>query len=145
MEDKIHIYFMPGLAASSKIFEHIKLPEKKYVLHYLEWIAPDSVKESLADYASKYVALIKHKQPILVGVSFGGILVQELSRLLKTRKVIIISSIKSRSEMPKRLRFLKNSKAYKFFPSRNYLRLMTFQNMIFIHILKKRQNYITNI
>jgi len=28
MENKIHIYFMPGLAASSKIFEYIKLPRE---------------------------------------------------------------------------------------------------------------------
>lgn len=138
MEDKIHIYFMPGLAASSKIFEHIRLPENKYELHYLEWIAPGSVKESLADYASKYLALIKHKQPILIGVSFGGILVQELSRLLETRKVIIISSIKSRSEMPKRLRFLKNSKAYKFFPSRKLSKIDDFSKYDFHPHLKKK-------
>jgi len=138
MEDKIHIYFMPGLAASSKIFEHIKLSEKKYELHYLEWIAPDSVNESLTDYAAKYLALIKHKQPILVGVSFGGLLVQELSRLLETRKVIIISSIKSRSEMPKRLRFLKNSKAYKFFPSKKLSQIDDFSKYDFHPHLKKK-------
>jgi len=138
MEDKIHIYFMPGLAASSKIFEHIKLSTEKYVLHYLEWIAPETEKETLSNYASKYIPLIKHREPILVGVSFGGILVQELNHLLTARKVIIISSIKSRSEMPKRLRFLKNSKAYKFFPSRKLSQIDDFSKYDFHPNLKKK-------
>lgn len=138
MEDKIHIYFMPGLAASSKIFEHLKLSAEKYTLHYLEWIAPETEKETLSNYASKYLALIKHSEPVLVGVSFGGILVQELSHLLAARKVIIISSIKSRSEMPKRLRFLKNSKAYKFFPSRKLSQIDDFSKYDFHPNLKKK-------
>ena len=138
MEDKIHIYFMPGLAASSKIFEYIKLSEEKYKVHYLEWIAPESEKETLSDYAAKYLPLIKHEQPVLIGVSFGGLLVQELSRLLETRKVIIISSIKYRSEMPRRLRFLKNSQAYKFFPSRKLSRIDDFSKYDFHPHLKKK-------
>lgn len=138
MEDKIHIYFMPGLAASSRIFEYIKLSEEKYIFHFLEWIAPESEKETLSEYASKYLPLIKHQKPILVGVSFGGILVQELSHMLATRKVIIISSIKSRSEMPKRLRFLKNSKAYKFFPSKKLSQIDDFSKYDFHPHLKKK-------
>ena len=138
MEDKIHIYFMPGLAASSKIFEHIRLAEEKFTLHYLEWIAPVSEKETLSDYASKYLPLIKHKQPVLIGVSFGGILVQELSHLLQVKKLIIISSIKSRSEMPRRLRFLKNSKAYKFFPSKKLSSIDDFSKYDFHPNLKKK-------
>ncbi|MFT7428963.1 MAG: hypothetical protein ACI9IZ_001458, partial [Nonlabens sp.] len=35
-----HVYLMPGMAASSLIFEHIKLPENDFTLHYLEWIIP---------------------------------------------------------------------------------------------------------
>lgn len=138
MEDKIHIYFMPGLAASSKIFEYIKLSEDKYAIHYLNWIAPDSETESLSDYALKYLPLIKHEQPVLIGVSFGGLLVQEMSHLLETKKLIIISSIKSRSEMPRRLRFLKNSKAYKFFPSRKLSRIDDFSKYDFHPKLKKK-------
>lgn len=138
MEDKIHIYFMPGLAASSKIFEYIKLAEDKYEMHYLEWIEPESEKESLSDYALKYLPLIKHEQPVLAGVSFGGLLVQEMSRLIKTRKLIIISSIKCRSEMPRRLRFLKNSQAYKFFPSRKLSRIDDFSKYDFHPQLKKK-------
>ena len=31
---------MPGLAASSMIFENIKLDSKKYSLHRIDWIQP---------------------------------------------------------------------------------------------------------
>ena len=34
------------------------------------------------------VKKIKHEHPVLVGVSFGGLLVQEMARYLETRKVI---------------------------------------------------------
>ena len=95
MEDKIHIYFMPGLAASSKIFEYIRVADDKFVLHHLEWLEPDNEKETLAHYAEKYVKMITHKRPVLIGVSFGGILVQEIGRLMEVHKLIIISSLKN--------------------------------------------------
>ena len=36
MNEEIHVYCMPGMAANSKIFEHIRLP-KPYVIHLLDW------------------------------------------------------------------------------------------------------------
>jgi len=74
MEKRIHIYFMPGLAASSNIFEYIKLPQESFECHYLEWSVPDSFDESLVSYAKKYASQIQHNEVVLVGVSFGGIL-----------------------------------------------------------------------
>ena len=100
---------MPGLAAGSNIFEYISLPDQKFELHYLEWIEPASEKEGLSVYAFKYKELIKHDRPILVGVSFGGILIQEIANILEVSKLVIISSIKSGDEMPRRLKFLKKS------------------------------------
>jgi esterase/lipase len=34
------------------------------------------------------------ENPVLIGVSFGGILVQEMAKHIDARKVIIISSVK---------------------------------------------------
>ena len=59
---------------------------------------------------------IKHENPVLIGVSFGGILVQEMSHFVLARKVIIISSVKSNLEFPKRMMFAKSTKAYKLLP-----------------------------
>ena len=114
---KTHIYFVPGLAASSKIFEFLTLPEK-FKLHYLEWLIPLSDKESIEDYAGRMAHLITEENIVLVGVSFGGIVVQEMSKHLNTQKVIIISSVKSIYEFPKRLRFIQKTKVYKLFPTK---------------------------
>ncbi|WP_264563397.1 alpha/beta hydrolase [Flavobacterium sp. N3904] len=112
---KIPVYFMPGLAASVAIFERIKLPETEFEVVFLEWEIPLE-KESLLAYAKRMTKKIKHENPVLIGVSFGGILVQEMAGFLKTRKVIIISSVKSNLEFPKRMLIAKNTKAYKLIP-----------------------------
>ena len=117
MSAKIHIYFVPGLGASSKIFERIDLPKDRFELHYLDWILPLAQEETLSNYAQRMCMRIKHENPILIGVSFGGVMVQEMSKFLSAKKVIIISSIKSNKELPKRLKLAKITKTYKLFPS----------------------------
>jgi hypothetical protein len=57
---------------------------------------------------------IKLENPVLIGVSFG-ILVQEMAKHINTRKVIIISSVKSNLEFPRRMKIAK-PKAYKLIP-----------------------------
>ena len=49
-QDIIHVYFMPGMAASPKIFEYIQLPENQFKIHYLEWMIPID-NELFSDYA----------------------------------------------------------------------------------------------
>ncbi len=112
---KIPVYFMPGLAASTTIFERIVLPEDEFEMHLLEWEIP-LANESLADYAQRITKKIVHEKPVLIGVSFGGILVQEMAKYIEARKVIIISSVKSNLEFPRRLKVAKVTKAYKLIP-----------------------------
>ena len=106
---------MPGLAASSAIFERIELPGEVVEIHLLEWEIP-LPQESLSDYAKRIADKITHKMPVLIGVSFGGILVQEIAVHIKARKVIIISSVRSNLEFPRRLKLAKTTKAYKLIP-----------------------------
>ena len=113
--EKIHVYFMPGLAASPTIFERIQLPNDQFEIHLLEWFVPKE-KQTLGDYAKKMAEQVHHKNIILVGVSFGGILVQEMKQFLKLKKVIIISSVKSNKEFPRRMKIAKTTKAYKLIP-----------------------------
>lgn len=115
--NKIHVYFMPGLAASSLIFERISLPAETFEIHLLEWIIPIE-KESLATYSHRMSKLIQHENIVLVGVSFGGVVVQEMAQFLNLRKLIIISSIKTNLEMPPRMKVINNLKAYKLMPLR---------------------------
>jgi pimeloyl-ACP methyl ester carboxylesterase len=115
--DKIPVYFMPGLAASPKIFENIHLPEDRFECHYLEWLMPFD-NEPVKDYAARICKGVKHDKPVLIGVSFGGIIVQEMAKILNARKVIIISSVRCNAEFPRRMRFAKMSHAYRLFPTR---------------------------
>lgn len=114
--EKIHVYFMPGLAASSLIFERIELPESTFEIHLLDWEMPLE-GESLVAYAKRMANLVTKPRPVLVGVSFGGVLVQEMAQFLQPRKVIIISSVKTNLEVPLRMKFAKSTKAYKLLPT----------------------------
>lgn len=107
---------MPGLAASSKIFENIKLPADLFEMHFMEWLLPLK-KESISDYCDRLIAEIKHENPVLVGVSFGGILVQEIAKKIPVQKVIVISSVLSSREFPKRLKWAKSYQLYHLFPA----------------------------
>ena len=110
------IYFMPGMAANCQIFENIKLNTNSYELHYIEWLEPLK-NESLQDYAQRIRSEIKHPNPILIGVSFGGIIIQEIAKQIPVKKVIIISSVKDPSEFPQRIHWAKKWKLYHLFPA----------------------------
>jgi len=117
MQDcKIQVYFVPGMAANAKIFEYIKLPESDFEIHYLEWEIPLE-KESMESYALRMTKKVTHENPILLGVSFGGILVQEMSRFISTKKVVVISSVLHENEYPYRMKFAKRTKVYKLVPT----------------------------
>ena len=114
---KIPVYLMPGLAASSTIFERIMLPENDYDVFFLEWEMP-LLSENLVDYAKRMALKVTHQPAILIGVSFGGILVQEMANFLDIKKIIIISSVKNNTEFPLRMKLAKNTKAYKLIPTK---------------------------
>lgn len=107
---------MPGLAAGPTIFENIKLPEEQFEMYFLEWFLP-SENETIESYALRMTQKITHDNPVLIGVSFGGVLVQEMAKIIQTRKVIIISSVKSNAEFPSRFKIARNTKAYKLIPT----------------------------
>ena len=112
---RIPVYFMPGLAANPLIFEKIKLDDTLFDVHYLEWEIPEK-DETLEHYARRMALNVKEENPVLIGVSFGGILVQEIAKCVSVRKLIIISSIKTSLEFPKRLKFIKTTRLYKLVP-----------------------------
>ena len=114
---KTHIYFMPGLAAGPEIFHNLTLDKELYEFHYLTWKKPLALEESIANYAMRMTDEIKHDNPVLIGVSFGGIIVQEMSKFIDVKKIIIISSVKSTNELPTRFKIASVSKIYKLFPT----------------------------
>jgi len=107
---------MPGMAANPSIFKHIKLPEDQFEPHLLEWFVPDN-NMTISEYALKMTQHVKHQNPVLLGVSFGALLVQEMARHINTRKVIVVSGVTHESELPKRMIFARYTKIHKLLPT----------------------------
>ncbi len=103
-KNKINVYFVSGMCYNCKAFDKLILP---YGYHkvYLEWTIPRKY-ESLKEYASEMARKIDTRHPfILVGYSFGGVIVQEMAKIITPRKIILISTFKSLKEAPAIFRF----------------------------------------
>ncbi len=114
-QPKNQLYFVPGMAAGKEIFENISLPEENYDIHIIEWLIPEK-NETIEQYAKRMAAKVTEPNPILVGVSFGGVMVQEMSAFLDVQKIIIISSVKSKKELPRKMKVVKYIPAYRLIP-----------------------------
>jgi len=115
-ETKIPIYFLPGLAANPSIFKNIHLDPDRFEMYFLEWMIPFE-EESISEYALRFCAKVKHESAVLVGVSFGGIIAQEMNLVHNFRKIVIISSVKTRQELPLHLQLAGKTRAYKLIPT----------------------------
>lgn len=113
---KTHVYFVPGLAAGKEIFKNIRFPRETFEVHILEWLIPFK-QESLPQYARRMAEQVDQPGSVLIGVSFGGVMVQEMSQFLELRELIIISSVKTRFELPKRLQYARQIQAYRLLPT----------------------------
>ncbi len=113
--NKVPVYFIPGMAAGSAIFDKLTLPEDSYDVAVIEWIIPLK-DESLTEYAKRMAKFVIKPQAVLIGVSFGGVVAQEMSEFLNLRELIIISSVKTKFEMPKRMHLVSSLRLYKILP-----------------------------
>lgn len=104
------VYFIAGLGANKRAFEFLDLSWCTPV--FIDWIAP-LPKEDLVSYAMRLRQLITEPNPVIVGVSFGGMLVTEMAKADPSIKAIIISSNKTYKEFPAYLRMWKHVPIYK--------------------------------
>lgn len=108
-----HIYCIAGLGADFRIFANLRLHNVE--LHPIEWLMPEP-GETLAAFAGRLSQQIQHPNPILLGVSFGGMLATEISRQLPVHKTIIVSSCKARRELPAYMRAAGRLRLHKVIP-----------------------------
>jgi alpha-beta hydrolase superfamily lysophospholipase len=109
------VYFIPGLGASSNCFKFIRLPDG-YEKVYIDWFTPRG-DETLEEYTYKMAEAIDTSEPfILVGYSFGGVIVQEMNRFLKPKKNILIASMKSNEQIPFLFKIIHKIRFVKWFP-----------------------------
>ena len=128
---------MPGMAANSTIFKNINLPEDRFEQHLLDWFVPDQ-DMTLSEYAQRMCEKVQHENAVILGVSFGGILIQEMAKHMSFRKVIIISSVKTKEELPKRLIFARYTKIHKLLPTGMVNNLELISKYAFGEVVTKR-------
>lgn len=133
----VHVYCMPGLAANPRIFERIELPDDRYKIHWLDWLLPKPGEE-IKQYASRMCSRIPHEEPVLIGVSFGGVIVQEMAQLMPVKRVIIISSVKSEKELPRRMKLARRTGFFRILPTSLARHVDYFENLALGDFLKKR-------
>lgn len=97
------IYLIPGMTREYPIFSRLAplLPNAK-----VQSFLPPRPKESLASYAGRMAQRLT-ADAYIVGVSFGGIVAVEVSRVLQPRGCVVISSIRSPSQLPPWFRVLR--------------------------------------
>jgi|SRR6185437_5170985 len=113
------VYCISGLGADHHIFDGLDVPGVHWA--HLSWLMPEG-DETLEAYAGRMSAGIdeaSHRpapagdatgapgaglpaetSPVLLGVSFGGMMAIEIAKLLPAATVILISSIRHRRQLP---------------------------------------------
>lgn len=111
----ITIYMFPGLGADETIFRNLHLPG--YNIKHIRWIKPLN-DETIAEYAKRLQYQIDPAtRPVLLGLSFGGMVAQEMAKLIDPAMTIIISSIKTQYEQPLQIKLAQKLRPHKYVPS----------------------------
>ncbi|MBC7828086.1 MAG: alpha/beta fold hydrolase [Chitinophagaceae bacterium] len=110
-----HVYCISGLGADERIFCKLQVPDAEF--HFIRWEQPGP-GESISSYAKKLCNQIQHDQPILMGVSFGGMMAIEMAKVSLVEKVVLISSIKSLNELPRWMKICGRFRFDKILPSK---------------------------
>lgn len=112
------LYFISGLGADERVFRQLRLDNYHPV--HIRWADPEA-GESLADYARRLAAQIQSPQPTLVGLSFGGMVAVEMAKQIENATVILISSAKTRHEIPPYIRGLRRLPIHRILPLKSML------------------------
>lgn len=103
----MHIYLIPGLGADHRLFGRLELPgHEVYCIDWPEMPAGSTLQDFAEAIAGRIDPGVPH---VLVGVSMGGMVAQELAAITHPVLVIIISSWKGPQEMPWSLRLLRGT------------------------------------
>lgn len=110
-----HIYLISGLGADERVFQNLDFGRLKPT--FIKWIEPEG-NETIQEYALRLSEQIDSSKPIILGVSFGGMIAIEIAKLIDYQQVIVISSAKTKSEIPLIYRILGRLKLHKLVPIR---------------------------
>ena len=110
---QLKVYGIGGLGVDERIFSELDL---KFELFPLKWIDPEP-DETMKNYVSRLSKQIDTRIPFsIIGVSFGGIVALELNKILSPEKVILISSARSKYDIPFLFRLAGKMRLLKLIP-----------------------------
>jgi pimeloyl-ACP methyl ester carboxylesterase len=110
-----NVYSFSGLGADKSVFQQMDF--SAYNAIFVEWISPTR-DETIESYARRLTDQIHHEKPILIGLSFGGIIATEIAKIIATEKIVLIASAKTRFEIPNYFRIAGKLKLHKLLPTR---------------------------
>jgi pimeloyl-ACP methyl ester carboxylesterase len=120
-----HIYVISGFGADERVFS--KLDFGNNDVHFIQWKIPEK-NETIASYAKRLREEIVFPNPILIGLSFGGMMAIEIAKLIPVEKVILISSIRDRYELPFFMKVAAALRLTKIIPLKPYRILEPLEN-----------------
>lgn len=91
------IYILSGLGADERVFQLLDL--SAFDVTFIKWILPDP-RDSMEHYAARLLVQITTENPIIMGLSFGGMMAIEIAKIIPTQKIILLSSAKGKNEIP---------------------------------------------
>ncbi|MEX2380695.1 MAG: alpha/beta hydrolase [Vicingaceae bacterium] len=101
---KTKVFCIPGLGLDHRLFQKLNIPNAE--LHFIDWKKPFS-GENIQAYAKRMAEELPMDEEIcLLGVSLGGMISIEIAQFRKIKKLILISTVKNQSEMPKYMNWL---------------------------------------
>lgn len=109
------IYGISGLGADERVFDYLTL---EHELIPVEWIVPQN-RESIVDYSKRLIEKYKIGSKTefgVLGVSFGGLVATEISKLTKPSLTILISSVETKDELPILIRLVGKLKIIDLIP-----------------------------
>lgn len=87
------IIFFSGMGADQRAFQFLELGDVER--EYVTWIEPED-DETLRDYSARLVKDMEfYEDDVIIGLSMGGMVAQEVAAMHQVRKVILISSLRS--------------------------------------------------
>jgi pimeloyl-ACP methyl ester carboxylesterase len=91
------IYFISGLGADQRVFQNLQLVGFRPI--HIEWENPHR-GETLEHYAGRLLEQVTTEHPILVGLSFGGLVAVEMAKQSQPAQVVLLSSASTAAEIP---------------------------------------------
>ncbi len=111
------IYLFSGLGADYRVFEYLQWDN--VATQVIEWNLPEP-GDTLKTYTKRLLEeqIAEDRDNIFIGVSFGGIVAQQVAQLTTYKSIILISSAQNKNQLPLLYRWFGKLNLDKLLPAR---------------------------